>query len=325
MKRRTWLRTGLGTLLGVPALQWGLAGCSAPRDPVQVALNAWVGYGLLHLAAELDYLSEGEARLQEFPSNTASMMALVEGRVPAAALTLDELLQVREGGVDARAILVFDESHGADVVMAHPSVVTLAHLRGKRIGVETTALGALMLSRLLAAAGVSAADVVKVPVTADHHVGAYAEREVDVVITFEPMVSQLRAQGAHALLDSRKLPGLIVDVLAVRADAIPDQVAEWRHLLQGYFRAFGHWRDQPEVAARLMAPHQQLSAEQVLQAFAGIAMADLAGNRAWLAGENARLYQSAKLVGRVMHESRLLDRMPDLDALCEPRFLPEAA
>ena len=54
-------------------------------------------------------------------------------------------------------------------------------------------------------------------------------------------------------------------------------------------------------------------------------MADLAGNRAWLAGENARLYQSAKLVGRVMHESRLLDRMPDLDALCEPRFLPEAA
>lgn len=325
MKRRTWLQVSTRGLMGVSALPWGLAGCAAPRDPVQVALNTWVGYGLLHLAAELDYLNEQEVRLQDYPSATACMMALVEGRVPAAALTLDEVLQVREGGVDVRVILVFDESHGGDVVMAHPTVVTLAHLRGKRIGVETTASGALMLSRLLAAAGLSASDVVKVPLTADHHVEAYATREVDVIITFEPMASQLRAQGARALLDSSKLPGLILDVLAVRADVMSDQMEALHHLLQGYFRAFAHWRELPEVAARLMAPHHQLSTDEVMHAFEGMAMADLASNRVWLAGEHARLYQSAKMVGRVMHEARLLDRMPDLSALCEPRFLPEVA
>ena len=107
----------------------------------------------------------------------ASMMALVNGRVPAAALTLDELLQVREGGVDARAILVFDASHGADVVMGHPSVTSLAQLRGRRIGVEDTALGALMLARLLESAGLKAVDVVKVPMTADQHVAAYERGE----------------------------------------------------------------------------------------------------------------------------------------------------
>ena len=30
--------------------------------------------------------------------------------------------------VDARAVLVFDESHGADVVLAHPSVARLSQL-----------------------------------------------------------------------------------------------------------------------------------------------------------------------------------------------------
>ena len=312
-------------LLSAPVLPWALAGCAAPREPAQVALNAWVGYALLHLAAELDYLSAREARLQEFPSNTASMMALVNGQVPAAALTLDELLQVREGGVDARAILVFDESHGADVVMAHSAVTTLAQLRGRRIGVEATALGALMLARLLESAGLQAADVVKVSLTADQHVVAYERGELDVVITFEPMASRLRGLGAKVLLDSTSLPGLILDVLAVRADALPGQGDAWRHLLQGYFRAHDHWRDQPEVAARLMAPHQQLTAEQVMQAFQGIAMFDLAQNHAWLAGDHPRLLASAQVVGRLMHEARLLDRVPDLTAMCESVFLPEVA
>ena len=325
MKRRTWLMTGGRALLSAPVLPWALVGCAAPRMPVQVALNAWVGYALLHLATEMDYLSEREVRLQEFPSNTASMMALVNGQVPAAALTLDELLLVREGGVDARAVLVFDESHGADVVLAHPSVARLSQLRGRRIGVESTALGAVVLAKLLEAAGLNAADVVKVPLTADQHVAAYARREVDVVITFEPMASRLRSLGAQVLLDSTRLPGLILDVLAVRADALPGQHDAWRHLLQGYFRAFEHRQAQPEVAARLMAPHQQLSPEEVMKALEGIALSDLAGNHGWLGGTQPRLLKSAEMVGRLMHEARLLDRVPDLTSLCEPTFLPEVA
>lgn len=312
-------------MLSAPVLPWALAGCTGPKEPIQVALNAWVGYALLHLATELDFLSESEVRLQEFPSNTASMMALVNGRVPAAALTLDELLQVREGGVDARVVLVFDESHGADVVMARPTVTRLSQLRGQRIGVESTALGALMLARLLEIAGLKAADVVKVPLTADLHVAAYERQDVDAVITFEPMASRLRSLGAIPLLDSKQMPGLILDVLAVRADALVGAKDGWHALLEGYFQAFSHWRGQPEVAARLMAPHQQLSPEEVMQAFDGIAMSDLALNRAWLSGPQPRLQQSAQMVGRLMHEARLLDRVPDLTSLCEPGFLPGVA
>ncbi len=325
MNRRTWLRRSGGVLCSAPVWPWALSGCTAPREPVQVALNAWVGYALLHLATELDYLSEREVRLQEFPSNTASMMALVNGQVPAAALTLDELLLVREGGVDARAVLVFGESHGADVVLAHPSVTRLSQLRGRRIGVEATALGAVVLAKLLELAGLNAADVVKVPLTADQHVAAYARRDVDVVITFEPMASRLRTLGAQVLLDSTRLPGLILDVLVVRGDALPDQHDAWCHLLQGYFRAFGHRQAQPEVAARLMAPHQQVSPEEVMRAFDGVALSDLASNQGWLSGTQPRLLASAQMVGRLMHEARLLDRAPDLTSLCEPTFLPEVA
>ena len=74
-----------------------------------------------------------------------------------------------------------------------------------------------------------------------------------------------------------------------------------------------------------MAPHQQLSPEEVMKAFEGIALSDLAGNHGWLGGTQPRLLKSTEMVGRLMHEARLLDRVPDLTSLCEPTFLPEVA
>lgn len=81
----------------------GLTACSAPAPALRVALNGWIGYSPLFLAQELGHVPESSVRLLEFPSNTASMMALVNGEVAAAALTLDEVLVAREGGLDVHA------------------------------------------------------------------------------------------------------------------------------------------------------------------------------------------------------------------------------
>ena len=225
MNRRDLLLGGAGAwpLCALPLS--GLASCTTAEPPLRVAVNGWIGYAPLFLAQDLGHVPENTVRLVEFPSNTASMMALVNREVAAAALTLDELLAAREGGLQVRAAMVFDESCGADVVMAHPRIDSLAALRGKRLGVESTAVGALMLSRLLAAASLTPTDLVKVPLTADQHVAAYAAGDIDAVITFEPMASRLRDQGAHALLDSSHFPGLIVDVLAVAAGTSAQQAA----------------------------------------------------------------------------------------------------
>lgn len=303
----------------------GLTACSAPAPALRVALNGWIGYSPLFLAQELGHVPESSVRLLEFPSNTASMMALVNGEVAAAALTLDEVLVAREGGLDVHAALVFDESAGADVLMARQGIDALADLRGQRIGVEATGVGALMLSRALEVAGLTPSDVVKVPLTADQHVPAYIAKHVDAVITFEPMASRLRAIGARPLLDSSRFPGLIVDVLAVSLQIDPRQGVQLRQLLDGHFQALQHLRNNPANAARLLAQHQQIAPEAVLTAFGGIRMADAAANRGWLSGQSPALNASARAIGQLMVQAKLLQRLPDTTTLCDPRYLPESA
>lgn len=325
MQRRDVLKAGMASL--TPALGGAgvvsLSACTPRRPALRVALNDWIGYAFLYLARQRALAQRMELRLIEFPSNTASMTALFNGDVGIAALTLDEVLRAREGGLDAQVILVMDESHGADVIMARPGLGGLAQLKGLRVGVEASAVGALMLSKLLAAAGLTASDVVKVDSTVDRHVQAYRAGEVDVVVTFEPFASALRQEGAVTWVDSRQFPGLIVDVLAVRRDRLHEDPVGHGLLLQSYFQTTSDWRRAPAQAELEIAKHMQMDVEEVSSALKGLKVPDLEANRAWLAGSEPRLMRSARELGALMAAEGLLRRTPDLAGLCDPAFLPQ--
>lgn len=320
MNRRDALK-GCAAWASLSAVSW-LSACQAAPSSVRVAINDWIGYAPLYLAQSQPEVGEQRLRLIEYPSNTSSMMALANREVEAAALTLDELLLAREGGLDARVAMVFNESHGADVVMAQPEVERLEGLRGRRIGLEATAVGALMFSRLMQSASLQPQDVTRVHLTADQHVRAYERGDVDVVITFEPMATSLRKQGAIPLLDSSLFPGLIVDVLAVRADVPVSAQQALMATVAGHLRAVQWLLDQPEQAAAQLAPHLGMTAQDVGQVMKGIRLIGHQENKDCLQGGQPRLLASASAVVEAMLQSRLLSRDAMLDGLCEPRYLP---
>jgi NitT/TauT family transport system substrate-binding protein len=299
--------------------------CGSEPALTRVGAIVWIGYEPLFLARDLGLYDERRLRLVEMPSNTANLMALATGDVEAATLTLDECLLAREGGLDVRAILVFDYSAGADVIMSRPEITRVEDLRGRRIGVEETAAGALMLAKLLEIAGLSPHEVVKVRLTADRQVRAYLANEVDALVTWEPYATQLQGHGARRLLDSRAFPGLIVDVLVARADALARAPEAFRQLVDGYFRALDYLRSSPGDALRRMSPRLGVTPEEVRHAHEGIRFMDVDANRDWLNGPSPRLSAAAANVARIMVSSNLLKGVPRLDALSDPRFLPTAA
>lgn len=301
-----------------------MAGCRAQPPLTRVGGVTWIGYEPMFLARELGLLDAASLRLVEMPSSSTSLMALATGDIEAAMLTLDECLLAQEGGLDIRVILVFDYSAGADVVMSRPGIDRLADLRGRRIGVEDTAVGALMLAKVLDAAGIGPEAVIKVRTTLDRQLRAYQAGEVDVVVSFEPVASQLQAAGAQRLYDSTAFPGLIVDVLAARTEALDRAPEAFRQLLVGHFQALDFVRASPDEAFVRMAPRLGMAPEAMRAALGGVHLVSLRDNRAWLDGPTPGLLGSAREVGRVMLDTGLLRRMTPFDRLADPRFLPGA-
>jgi len=292
------------------------AGClSPPPSPIKLGTNLWPGYEPLYLAREQGYLSEDSVALVELLSASEVMRAYRNGAIDAAALTLDEVISLREAGLRPVIVQVADISNGADVILARPGIERLQDLRGKRVGVEATALGAYMLSRALALHGMSAVDVEIVHLEVNEHHDAWQKGQVDAVVTFEPVRQQLLAQGAVILFDSSMIPGEVVDLLVVREALLKSHRRQIHHLIDAWHRALEHMRQSPEQAAQVMTARLGGSVTEVLSSLQQLELPGSKRSSALMNGKPSELQRQADALAKLMLEQGLIQQLPDLSGL----------
>lgn len=311
-------------LLAIGVVSPGLSGCdSRSSRPLRVASNTFPAYELLHSAAELDFLTLEQGKMIRMGSATACLHGLAAGILEGACLTLDEVITALADRLPLRIVAVLSVSLGADMVVARPGFSTLADLRGKRVGIEQTAVGAVMLHAALKMSSLRVEDVELVYATVDQHQAAYENGLVDALVTFEPVASQLLASGAVNLVDSSLIPFSIVDVLAVT----PEAAERSPELVAAFVRAHFH------TLEKLLASDQQVRTSlaqglgvpvaELDGVYRGLHLLSLEENREWFADGGAKLVQSANNLQEIMLEASLLSERVAVHDFTAPLFLTE--
>ena len=294
-------------LVTLQFLMLALAACSdASKNPLTLGTNVWIGYEPLYLARELGYVDPKKIKLVEYVSATQVMRGLIDGSVNAGALTLDEAILLQQQGVDIQIVLVMDYSSGADAILARPGIRDLRGLKGKKIGAETSALGAYMLYRALEKAGLSVSDVNVIPLELSQHEQAYTKKKIDAVVTFDPVRSRLLSKGAVSLIDSSQLPGEIVDVLVVRKKVVNDQKRNIKELIKVWFKTLKYIQQQPAESAVKMRTRIKLSKPEVLASLAAVKFPDYRENQNLIIGEPSHIEKQSIKLYEVMLKNKLL-------------------
>lgn len=304
------------------SLPINLAGCSKNEPFLRIASNVWPGYELIYLARESNYFSNQEIRLIEVPSATVCIQTLAAGTSEGAMLTLDEVLTARSEGLNLEIVAILDISMGADVLMASKDIKQLHDLSGKRIGVEQSAVGAIMLDAILKQGQIKHEDIETHYMTVNQHREAFNNKQVDALITFEPVKTQLESDGAHSIFDSSQIPGRIIDVLAVLPGAIKHSPNNIGKLISAHFLAMHLLETNPSQASKIIARRLQLKPEDVPDTYTGISLPDIQQNHEWLQGRPSRLETSATELMEIMLSAKLLSHEVSLSNLVNPEFLP---
>jgi len=311
-KRQAWV-------LACAALLACLSGCV--RDPeaaLRIGTNVWIGCEPLYLARELGQLDPKAVQLVEYPSASEVLRAFRNQAIDGMVVSLDELFALVAEGLQPRAILVVDVSHGADAVVGRPAMRTMKDLKDKRVAVEGGALGAFVLSRALSLNGMKASDVKVVPLESNEQPRAFEKGQVDAAVTFDPYREQLLRGGAKILFDSTRIPGEIVDLVAVRANVLEAQPKAVRALISGWLRAIDYLEREPEDAARRMGIRQQTTGEQFLKTLRGLHIPTREENLKMLGGTNPELVARGRRVMDLMVESKLLRAKVDIASVLAP-------
>jgi len=316
---KIWRRLlGLALVAG-PLLALPLAGCMRePVSPLRIGTNVWIGSEPLYLARELGKLDPAAVQLVEYPSASEVLRAFRNQAIDGMVISLDELFGLAVDGFQPRIVLVVDVSHGADVVVGRRGMKTMKDLKGKSVAVESSALGAFVLSRALAVNGMQAGDVTVVHLESNEQPGAFEKGQVDAAVTFDPYRAQFLKAGGKTLFDSTQIPGEIVDLLAVRASVIEKQPSAVRALLTGWFGALDYMKSDPKDAARRMGIRQQTSGEQFLEALGGLHIPTRDENLKMLGGSSPGLAVTGRRLMTLMVDAKLLKSEVPIESVLAP-------
>ncbi len=313
-------------VLACVALALSLVGCTRTPDPVlRIGTNVWIGSEPLYLARELGRLDAKAVQLVEYPSASEVLRAFRNQAIDGMVISLDELFGLAADGFKPRIVLVVDVSHGADVVVGRGGMKSMRDLKGKSVAVESSALGAFVLSRALAINGMQASDVNVVHLESNEQPSAFEKGLVDGAVTFDPFRAQFLKAGARTLFDSTQMPGEIVDLLAVRDTAIASHPDGLQALLTGWFSALDYMANDPKDAARRMGIRQQTSGEQFLETLKGLHIPTRDENLKMLGGDKPELVVTGRRLLSLMIDAKLLTKEPAIEELLAPAPLARLA
>jgi len=282
------------------------------NDPIKIGTNSWIGYEPLYLARNLDYYKDCPVSLTQMPSASDVMRAFRNGLIDCATLTLDETYTLLQDSIDVKMLFIMDISNGADVIMSKPEIKTLADLKGKRIGVESSAVGAYTLCRALEIGKISPHDITQITLIEADLINAFKSGEVDAVVTFEPYRSQLLKSGANVVFDSRQIPNEIFDVFIVNADIYKKREADFLKLKEIWFQSLKYIKENPDKTNSFICKRLGFSNDEFEKSLNGIIWPNKNQNKSLMENE---FKNSSKRIVDIMVRENLLENIVDPEKL----------
>ncbi|NJN48809.1 MAG: ABC transporter substrate-binding protein [Alkalinema sp. RL_2_19] len=312
----------LGLVILTCTVAFSLISClAAPQSPVQIGYSIWPGYESLYLARDLGYYKEKSVRLVNYPSNSEIIRAFRNGDLDVATLTMYEALLTAETNPEVKVVLVMDSSHGADVVLGQPNMQSLKDIQGKRVGLESGALGAFVFTRAFEQAELDATGIKLVSLGVSEHETAFKSGLVDAIVTYEPTRSKLISKGAKLLFDSSKIPGEIIDVLVVHDQVIRKRPEVLQEIVKGHFEAIAYMAQNPQDAAKRIAPREGVTPQQFLESLTGIKIPSIAENREILGRRDSESQRRVQRVSDFMRQANLQRSPISLSSLFDDQFV----
>ena len=229
-------------------------------------------------------------RLIEFVAVNDTQRAFEHDKIDGGTFSLFQVLQNRDQLKRKMQVpLVIDFSDGADLVMARPEIADVRALRGRRVGVTLSPLDIFFLTRALEVNGMTLQDVSLVYVRTADMAEALRTGKVDAVTAYPPNSTEIENAGiARTIFSSSRIPGEIVDVLALDEEIIRDRPDDVAGVIRAFYRAVRYAQEHPEEAWQIMSERERVTPEEFRGALqSGITLVPLADQQRFLGDESS--------------------------------------
>jgi NitT/TauT family transport system substrate-binding protein len=228
------------------------------------------GVGITAVANELDLWEKAgiDVTLTPFTNGPTSIQAMAAGSVDVAYIGGGATWMPATGQA---TIIAPSESTYGDVLLASPDsgATEPADLKGLRVGVPDGGSGEMILSLALDSAGLTEADIERVPLDPTNVVSSFVAGQIDVAAIFSPLSDQIleSVPDAVEIAGNRDFPETeFVGAWVASNDAVAEKPEAVSRFLEVYAEANDYRLENTEEAVALAsaesgAPEPQLQGQ----------------------------------------------------------------
>jgi NitT/TauT family transport system substrate-binding protein len=327
---------GVLATAGAALLCLGLAAAPARADEIpakpeaggfKLGLEPWLGYGQWQIAARKGiYAQHGleKVELVNFSEDKDINAALASGQIDGANIATHTAMSMAAAGLPIKIIMLEDFSLTADAIISGKDVNSIADLKGKQVAFEQGTTSDILLNYALQANGMTIADIKPVPMPAADAGSALIAKRVPASVTYEPYLTVAMHQDKNVklLYTAGKDPGLVSDVLVVRADVVRSRPGQVLALVKSWDDALKYYQAHTQEGREIIAKSVGSSLADLETAFDGVRYYSLAENKTSLEGDFAQktfadVLKAAKNAGILSKDVSAAD-------LIDPRFVKAA-
>ncbi len=288
MKRIASVLTALTIAAGT--LAWAAAptpAAAAAKKEFNIAWTIYVGWMPWPYAAESGIVKKWADKygitinVTQINDYVESVNQYTAGKFDGVTVTnMDALTIPAAGGVDTTALIVGDFSNGNDGIVLKKGK-TVADIKGRKINMVELSVSHYLLARALNSVKLRERDIKVVNTSDSDIVGAFKSPDSTAVVTWNPQLMEVKSEPDSTLVyDSSKIPGEIIDTLAVKTETLKDNPDFGKALVGIWF----------ETLAVMSDPGDKGKAAR--EAMAKLSGTDLAGFDAQL--KTTKMFYTAK-------------------------------
>jgi NitT/TauT family transport system substrate-binding protein len=225
--------------------------------PITIGYSDWPGWTSWDIVDQMGFFAKHHCnvKLVWFANYTDSLNAFAAKKLDSNCQTWSDSMGPIAAGQQCKVVLINDNSAGNDAIVAGPGINTIADLRGKKVATELGTCDQFLLDEALAINHMTEADIHYVPIDVQDCPAAMLAHRVDAVVVWEPNKSQLLTsmKGSHVIFDSRKVPGLIPDLLVFQKSVADSRPQDIQNIVDAWYDMLGWWRTHPQQACTIMA------------------------------------------------------------------------
>lgn len=303
---------------------------TSDAKPITIGISDWPGYLVWDIAKEQGFFDKEGVKvdLKWFPVYTDSLNAFAAGQLDANSQTWNDFMAPLSQGVDAKAVVLFDNSFGNDALLGQPGINSVKDLKGKRVATELGTCDHFLLLKALESAGMKESDVQFTPIAVQDCPAAMLSKRVDAAVVWEPSRTKIlkEIKGSKTLFDSSDIPGVIPDLLVMKSDVVKSRDADVQKIANAFYRSVDWWRANPDKAVAILAKRTGTSVADYQGFIKGTRI--LSAPEAMMAmtksDKPTSLYTSGETISKFLIDAKQMTQVPDYAGAIEPKYTKAA-